>query len=69
MVQVDEALKVARAKQILDHRRMQALEIAREKKEFERIIKLQLEAAERDTLYMYVFKLYKVKNTIKNFII
>nr|CAD7259351.1 unnamed protein product [Timema shepardi] len=46
----DIAMKKARELQIQDRRRMQALEIAREKKEFESVLKVQIESAEKSKL-------------------
>nr|CAD7431450.1 unnamed protein product [Timema monikensis] len=49
-VEEDIAMKKARELQIQDRRRMQALEIAREKKEFESVLKVQIESAEKSKL-------------------
>ncbi|XP_069687390.1 cilia- and flagella-associated protein 45-like isoform X2 [Periplaneta americana] len=46
----DEAMRKAREEQILDRRRMEALEISREKQAFERVLKAQKEAAEKQRL-------------------
>lgn len=47
-MQQHEELKVAREKQIEDRRRCQAIENQREKEETEKIIKINLEAEERE---------------------